>query len=306
MQILRSKLSALSLGGTLLAVAFAPSIAAKEGANQYPNGVSGYAAGQLPPPGTYLLNYTGYVTGRMQDANGNDLIVAGKPVEVDAVFETPRIVHVSETELLGGNLFVHGLIPIVHLDGQLGGAASNNETGIGDLNTGIGISWPGKNVSIAASFDLYAPTGQYSDDPTKFSIGANYWSFEPVLAMTLLSDSGYELSFKAMYNIKLENEDTDIKSGEELKVDYHVGKRIQSENWGEVGFGIGGYYVNQLTEDENNGVKIAGTDGQVFAAGPQIKFHIGPAPVIIHYEKEFNAKSRLEGERLLLQVNYRF
>lgn len=277
----------------------APALA-KEGADQYPNGVAGYAAGQLPPPGTYLLNYLGYYSGKVQDPDGNEVQIGGEPIEIDLWYEVPRLVHVSNKAALGGNVFFHALLPILKVEGSLGNILDDDVSGIGDLNAGIGLTWHKEQAHYAIGIDVYAPTGSF-EASRPFNPGANYWSFEPVIAATWLSPDGWEASAKAMLNIKLENSDTDYQSGNEIKIDYHVGKRTEKFD-----IGIGGYYVNQISEDEATGLALPGTDGMTFAAGPQVKFNIGPAPVVVNWQKELSSKSRTRGSKFLIQIAYRF
>ena len=120
------------------------------------------------------------------------------------------------------------------------------------------------------------PTGRY-DEEELANIGRNYWTFEPIFAVTYLSDGGFEVSSKFMYDINTENTDSflggDYLSGQEFHFDYTVGYKIS--NWR---VGLGGYYYKQVTNDEINGRHPAflefddGFKGQAFAIGPAVQY----------------------------------
>jgi hypothetical protein len=75
-------------------------------------------------------------------------------------------------------------------------------------------------ASVAAAVATGAAVGSV----VAINPGAGYWSIEPLVALTYLSDDGYEASAKLMYNIKSENDDTDYESGDEFHMDYTLAK----------------------------------------------------------------------------------
>ena len=91
---------ALLAGGLFLAAGVAQ---AKEGGDQYPNGIETWYAGALPPPGTYFLNYLGYYGGTLKDGEGDKvkLNAKGDTARVDATFDALRLVHITDVKILG-------------------------------------------------------------------------------------------------------------------------------------------------------------------------------------------------------------
>lgn len=285
-------------------------VQAKEGGDQYPNGAETWLAGAVPPPGNYFINYFGYYGGKLKDGSG-DKAPTG---EVEAWFDALRFVQTTEHRMFGANWGWHVIVPLVHQKVDLGG--SKTVSGVGDITINPFIlSWHTKNWHWAAALDINLPTGAYdSGDPRK-SIGANYWSIEPIFAVTWMSDDGWEVSAKFMYNIKSENKDfrpatgapkMDYQSGDEFHMDYLVGKRF-----GPWGVGVSGYYLKQLTNDEIDGSKIAanpgfwsaGRKGQVFAAGPSVSYtNKSGTHFIGQWHHETEVENRFGGDKFWFKL----
>ncbi|SPA03036.1 Phenol metabolism protein [Cupriavidus taiwanensis] len=288
---------------------------AKEGADQYPNGAENWMAGALPPPGTYLLNYTGYYGGKLKDGNGDNANIAGSPAKVDAWFDALRVVKVTDITLLGASWGMQAIVPLVYQSmnfPQIGGR--RNATGLGDITIDpIVLGWHGANWHVTTGLDIYVPTGRYDRNDPRASIGANYWSFEPVAAFTWLGQSGWEVSAKFMYNIKGKNTDANFggmagsyRSGQELHVDYALGKHI-----GPWTVGLSGYYLKQVTDDKFNGTVVPevpgvwsrGRRGEVFAVGPSVSYtNAKGTSFVAQWQHEAYARNRFGGDKFWFKV----
>ncbi|MBS0512219.1 MAG: transporter [Proteobacteria bacterium] len=304
------KLNRLLLAMSLAMLATSP-IHAKEGGDQYPNGAENWLAGAVPPPGNYFINYFGYYGGKLRDGDGDKV----KGASVGAWFDALRFVHTSDFQILGGNWGWHTIVPLVHQTLDLGGP-SRSTAALGDITVSPFIlSWHRKNWHWAVALDVNLPTGKYeSGDPLR-SVGANYWSVEPIFAATWMGDGGWEVSAKFMYNIKGKNEDfrpaegapkMDYQSGDEFHMDYLVGKRF-----GEWGVGLSGYYLKQLTNDEiddrkiaaNPGLWSAGRKGEVFAIGPSVSYTTkGGMHFIGQWQHETAVTNRFGGDKVWLKL----
>ena len=307
---------ALKFGKLASAVALATlaigSVQAKEGGDQYPNGAETWLAGALPPPGNYFLNYFGYYSGDLVDGGGKKVPGAG----VDAWFNAFRFVQITEHKVFGGNWGWHVIVPVVHQDVALG-AGSKSQFGLGDITVNpFVLSWHTKNWHWAAALDINLPVGAYKVGDGRQSIGANYWSVEPIFAVTYLGDTGWEVSAKFMYNIKASNKDfrPDVgapkmkyESGDEFHMDYLVGKRF-----GPWGVGLSGYYLKQTTNDKLNGQTIGagpggiwseGRKGEVFAIGPTVSYTTkGGVHFTGQWNRETSAENRFEGDKFILKL----
>ncbi len=274
--------------------------ATEGGGGAYNNGVEGFGAGMFPPPGTYLLNYINYYTaGSLKDKDGNNAI---PKFELDALAEVVRVVHVGKSTLLGGNVAMQAILPIVHLEVAVPGRSQSNN-GLGDLTVSpLILTWHRGNLHYAAGVDVVMPIGAY-DKNDLANIGRNYWTFTPVVAATYLTDSGYDFSAKLMYDINTENHATNYQSGNELHLDYTLAKKI-----GAFALGAGGYFYKQTTNDEVNEVKVGsdGNKGQVFAIGPQIKYDYKNMAFSFKYQKELLVENKPEGDKFWFNLMYAF
>lgn len=267
---------------------------AKEGPDQYPNGAENFLAGALPPPGNYFINYLGYYQGDYRDNNGDK--VSG--LKVNATFNALRYVFVSNYKLFGGDWGMHAIVPFIYqnMDTPFPAIGNGSVFGLGDITIDpiiIGWHFP-PDWHITVGLDINLPTGKYSStDPTD-SIGANYYSFEPIFAFTYLNQGGFEVSAKLMYNIKTENNDTNYQSGDEFHMDYLIG-----QHFGPWAVGLGGYYLKQTEDDKQNGQTVGpdGNRGQVFAFGPAVKYDYKGMSFIGTWDHETDVKNRFQGNK---------
>jgi len=273
--------------------------ATEGGGGAYSNGVEGFGAGMFPPPGTYLLNYVTYYTaGSFRFKDGS----SAPKFELDALANVVRVVHVGKSKLLGGNVAMQAILPIVHLEVAVPGRSQSNN-GLGDLVISpLILSWHSGNLHYAAGVDVDIPIGAY-DQNDLANIGRNYWTFVPVLAATYLSDSGYEASGKFMYDINTKNHDTSYLSGQEFHFDYTLAKRFNTFT-----AGVGGYFYKQVTDDEQNGLTVSsdGFKGQVFAIGPQLKYDYRNMSLSFKYQKERLVENMPEGDKFWFNLMYAF
>jgi len=276
-------------------------LATEGGGGAYPNGAEDFMAGALPPPGTYFKNYLAFYTASdFKNGEGDNLIPDFK---LNVVAETLRFIHVTNYRILGANWAVHAFIPLTYQDVKNGGD-SDDRFGLGDIIVNpIILGWHTKNFHVTAGLDIYIPVGTYDEDRLA-NLGRNYWTFEPVLALTYLSDSGFEVSAKLMYDFNTENDDTNYKSGQEFHTDCTVGYHI-NKSWA---LGIGGYYYDQTTEDEQDGVKAGsdGFEGRVFAIGPVARYRYRNMSFTLKWQSEFEARNKPEGDKFWFNLVYAF
>lgn len=273
--------------------------ATENGGGAYPNGAECFMAGAVPPPGTYFLNYFMYYTaGEFKIKNGPDL----SHFDVNVAADVLRLIYVTKHQILGGFWGMHMFVPFANVDLTTPGG-SDSKFGIGDIIVDPFIlSWHTKNLHVATGLDIYIPTGAYDKDDIA-NVGRNYWTFEPIIAFTYISDSGVEVSSKFMYDVNTENNDTDYTSGQEFHFDYLLGYNFKP--WG---IGLSGYYYKQITDDKKSGeiVQPDGFKGQVFAIGPSIKYDYKNMTFNIKYQREMAVENKPEGDRFWFKFVYAF
>jgi len=278
--------------------------AAVEGVVQYPHGASGFMVGALPPPGTHALGYLVRYDGILQDENGDDLVnpLTGDEVEIGLSAFAVRLVHMTDIEILGGRWGVQAVAPFfrTRIDS---GSVSDINGGLGDVTIDpFLLAWRHGDLFWSTGLDIVLPTGEH--DPFQLvNLGANYFTFEPILAVTWLPGDGWQLNAKFMFNFKLENPDTNYRSGNEFHMDWTIGKEI-ADGWT---LGIGGYYVRQVEDDEQNGRKLPGTRNHVVGIGPQVMWQAADTTrLIVKWHHEPFAEHAFQGDRFLLKAVHSF
>ncbi|MBN8437622.1 MAG: transporter [Candidatus Accumulibacter sp.] len=273
-------------------------VLAKEGPDQYPNGSENFMAGALPPPGNYFINYLGYYQGDYRDNDGHK--VPG--LNVSATFDALRFIHVTNQKIFGGDWAVHAIVPLVsqRMHTPFPGIGNGSVFGLGDIVIDpliIGWHFP-PDWHLTVGVDIYLPTGKYSKSNPTDSVGANYYSFEPIFAFTYLNQGGFEASAKLMYNLKTKNLDTDYQSGNEFHMDYLIG-----QHFGPWAVGLAGYYLRQTTDDQVNGQKVGpdGRRGQVFAYGPAIKYDYKGMSFVGSWNHESSVDNRFQGNKFFFK-----
>lgn len=233
----------LGAAAIVTATAATPALASEGGRTAYPNGAEALTIAALPPPGTYLLNYGYYYTAdRLNDDNGNS---AGPPdFSVNIVGDIPRFVHVTNFKVLGASVAMQAFVPIINVNVHAGGARQN-KFGIGDIIVNpLVLGWQRKNTFFVATMDTFVPTGSYKRTNLA-NLGNNYWTFQPVLAVTHFNPKGPgpEVSLKLMYDFNTKNRDTNYRSGQAAHVDFAA-----AYNFNPLTVGITGYYLKQTTD----------------------------------------------------------
>lgn len=273
--------------------------ATEGGGNAYPLGAEDFMSGAVPPPGYYFINYFLYRhADSLNDAHGNNI---NPNFDAKAIVENLRFIYVTKTQIFGGYWGVQMFVPFWYIDLDVG-VQDDTEAGLGDIIVDpFLLSWHFKNWHLATGIDIYIPTGSYDEDEL-IKISRNYWTFEPVFAFTYLSEGGFEVSSKFMYDFNTENPDTNYQSGQEFHFDYTLGYKI--DNWR---VGLGGYYYKQVTNDEQNGVKFGdGNKGQAIALGPQVQYQYKNMFFTLKYQIETEVENKAEGDNFWFKFIYAF
>jgi hypothetical protein len=293
------KIRGLSIKGVLcglflLFLVSAPQVYATEGGlGVYPDGIDDFVMGALPPPGVYFLNYLAFVNiSNYKDIRGpggvklSDVPGAGTPGGVNStpnvkgwtMFDAMRLVYVTKVKVLGGDFGMHAILPIQHLSftkaewgaaDLLAGDHTAQKTGLKNLILAPVVGWHfSKNFHVLAACDIGLPTGAYARDDTA-NTGTGYLSFMPLVAVSYITDSGFEVGAKLMYDINTINKETGYYSGQAFHADYVVGQKFGPWN-----FGVNGYYFQQLENDtmRNEAATFDGNKGKAFSAGPAISY----------------------------------
>lgn len=265
-------------------------------------GLTDILDGALPGPGTYFTEYIqGYQSDEFKDEKGND--IPGFP-RVGSLLSMNQFVHVYGHKIAGGHLGADVLLPIVSISGN---GIPTNPGLLGDLTVGPFLQWfdtklLGRPFLQRVEFDISLPTGQY-DKKYSLNPGSNLWVIEPYYAFTWFLTPQFSTSWRIHYTYSTENDDTKIKPGQA----FHFNYSFEYEFFKNFRGALAGYYLKQLTEDEENGTGISNSEEQVFAWGPAVHYIVSPNFSLgLKTAFETSVENRPEGNRTTLRFTYKF
>lgn len=265
----------------------------------YPDGLENYLSGALPPPGTHFMVYAGAASyDKVRDNDGNQIPIPGFKVDVGVV--APRVIWVTQEKVLGGQLAFHAIAPFLDVDFKAGGAQFKS-SGLGDITFGPALGFHASpSLHYVVGLDFYAPTGKYDkNDPS--SLGKNYWTVQPVLAVSYIQPSGFNGELKLMYDINSQNSDTQTRSGQAIHADYAAGWGF-GNGWVA---GIGGHVFQQVSSD--SGPNSAAGNARALGFGPSIRYFDGKGWLFTaKLQKEFSVRNRPEGTQLYVKATLPF
>jgi hypothetical protein len=280
-----------------------PAPASENGAEHYPTGTNTILPALVPAVGDSLwLNYLTYYTAdRFNNSNGNSAIPG---YSVSAVAEAARLLHTWTA--IDGIAWTSGIIFIandatLHVPHRSGSAG-----GLGDLVIQpVLLTATFGDLHVLAGFDVSLPTGNYSKQ-NLVNPGLNYTTVGPQVALTWLPTKKLEFSIFSVGGLNSTNQATHYKSGNYFDVDYSIGYRAIPA-LSALQFCLGGYYLDQVTDDRVNGRQyLDGHRGKVFAVGPQIRYRLARGGIALKWLHETLAENRPEGDRIQLQFSLPF
>ena len=268
--------------------------------------------GRPAGPGHYLSEYVQYYTAdRLNDDDGNK-IPGLQGVDV-TVAMTQYIYQSNQPLLLGGKWGVNVMLPLVSFDADV---LPDNGTGFGDLLIGPYLQWDpvmGANGPLfmhRIELQTVLPTGDY--DRTKaLNQGSNHWSFNPYWSATAFFGPKVTASWRLHYLLNGTNDEAfvgtgaqEVQPGQAFHANFAAAYEVLPK---QLRLGVNGYYLDQLTDSEYDGVKVKGGQEKVFAVGPGLVWHFSPdAHLFANGYIETEARNRPQGERYNLRFVYHF
>lgn len=268
------------------------------GLGVYPDGLENFLSGALPPPGVHTLVYAGHNSyDRLRDNLGAHI---GPPdFKVDVNLVVPRVVWVTPQTVLGGQLAVEALLPLLDVQVKAGGQ-SFQRSGLGDLILGAALGYHhGPSLHSVLGVDVYLPTGQYNQqDPA--SLGKNIWAVQPIVAVSHIDPAGWNADAKVMWDINGRNSATRTRSGQALHADLDAGWGL-GNGWV---LGVAGHVFQQVTDD--SGPNAGTGKASAMGFGPSLRYAQGPWLFTAKFQNEFHVRNRPEGQQLLLKASLPF
>ncbi|WP_167737484.1 SphA family protein [Sphingomonas parva] len=281
---------------SLMMMASASVASASEGGGSiYPFGVETILPGYMPPPGWHYFNYTAFVTS--DRFNGEDGESVVPEFEFTGLVNAARIVRVWDRKVLGGQLASGATVPVGRVELATPAFRDSRFT-IGDPTIiPVALGWHGREVHVWASLDIGVPSGSY--EVGRANLSRNAWVIEPNVAVTWFAGPDVVVSAKAVYNHNFENSETDYNSGEELGVEFAADWSVRPD----LAIGVGGFVLEQVSDDEQAGVRISsGNRARAKAIGPQVRWSPdGRLQLIAKFQQDFDVRNRSENQTLWLQ-----
>lgn len=284
-----------------------------------------------PPagPGWYYTQYLQYLNGDIKDGDGNNALLptgfdaGGVPTGLDtaelegfiALFQG---IYQSDQELLfGGKWGIDIILPYVDLDVDTSAIVLDDGEGFGDLLIGPYLQWDpimgenGPKFMHRIELQVLLPTGEYDETDPDLDIGSNVVSLNPYWAATWFITPKLTASWRIHYLWNDKNDDPNIagavsdqQAGEAIHGNFAVAYEVIEK---QLRVGINGYFLNQISDTEIDGVKDPSRSEEVFAIGPGAVWHLNQNQhFFANLYFETDAENRPEGERLNLRYVHHF
>ena len=270
-----------ALGG-LAALAWAAQCHAVEPGDtdpHQPGAAAGAPLALLPPPGFYFVNNFNYVSGSLNDGNGNvNKFPAHTAVNVTAYVEIPVLTWSSPFHILGAQYGATLLQPIVTNSATTTSAATHgvpvttSKTGLDNLAISpMILSWR-LPAGLFAAVSIPIAFGNTGDNEANAKGGttvtphnaADYWIFSPSAYFAWFNGHGTQLSLNAEYDIQTKDNNflnvagskLSYQSGDFLTLDFGALQTLPGayHKWS---VGIVGSFATQTTDDTVSGNPVA-------------------------------------------------
>ena len=278
---------------------------------QHIKGSVGLKGGSQPPPGGYVVLPILYVynTDTVKDRNGDKV----EPIDanINSVFYGAGYSHVTTKKILGGLYGFTVLFPI-GANNRIQGTEIDANPGAGITDsavTPISIGWHHPRVDTLAAFNIFIPTGRYTDGASN-NTGLGMWGYEPVVATTVYLDANkkYHAATELTLDFQSKKEDSENKVGNQLNLEGGVGGDFMK---GGLTVGLAYYAAFKTTDDE-----IAGLPG-ILIRGKNKSFAVGPEATLalaaggklrgfltVRYFWEAYARTATQGNAFLIQATF--
>lgn len=296
------------LWSCLIAAVLAVPTAAQYKGDDIP-GFSGLQSGTQAPPGLYLGNVVWvYPTSTIKDSNGNSITLPGS---LTSTAEIILVSLVTNYKIFGANLGGSVGFPFIKNRIQLNSLDVNTGFAYTDMFAGASLGWHLKRADITAGYNLYIPTGKFSQGGSD-NTGLGMWGNEFTIGTTVYP--GQKRLWNAAVNFALEfhtdKSGTNIDVGDMGTIQGGVGRTFYKKVSGPIpmimNLGAAGYVQFKVTGDSGSDIPPAlrGFSDRVFGLGPEFNIYI-PKPrltFVARYEPEFGARVRTQGQTLVLSV----
>jgi hypothetical protein len=269
-------------------------------------GYSNYLDG-IAGPGWRLQEIgVAYRATRFHDSEGRTI---ASPIGADVIATQTQIAFLAKQRVLGAYWGADVQLPIARVETRLGPQHKITETGVGDLIVSpLILQWPrrrlfGRPFSQRLSLTAILPTGNY-DSSRLVNLGDHALHFNPYYAATWEITPRWDLTARFHYLWNGKNSDPPAamrarssQAGQAVHMNFSSSYALTPN----LRVGLGGYALQQLTDDKVDGAALKGSREHVFALGPGIMWRRGGTMVAANAYREFGARNRPEGFRISIR-----
>jgi hypothetical protein len=235
----------------------------------------------------------------LNDPRGNE--IGGLNPRAFVYAQVPRVIWITDWQVLGGYLGVDALVPLEYTSIRLGGF-HDQTFGVGDAFGEATWSRHLQQFDLSAGYGVWAPTGSSSDpgqhqNPTRAGLG--YWGHMFTAGATWYPDAEKKWSVSALsrYEINMAHEDFTV--GQAYTLEWGLSRTVITN----LDAGLAGYYQQKVTSDTGGTPR-----DRVAGIGPEVSAFCPKCGVIasLRYAYEFMAEDRLQGHTITLTLTKRF
>jgi hypothetical protein len=272
-------------------------------------GFLGLQSGTQAPPGLYVANVVWiYPTSTIVDNAGRDINLPGS---LTSTADIILVSVVTNYKLFGANVSGSAAFPFIKNRIQLNSLNVNTGFAYTDMFISASFGWHLKRADITAGYNLYIPTGRFSQGGTD-NTGLGIWGNEFTIGSTVYLDKKRTWTAAANFGLEFHTDKsgTNINVGDLGTVEGGLGKTFYKKVSGPVpmiiNLGVAGYAQFKVTGDSGSDIPPAlrGYKDRVFALGPEFNIYI-PKPrltLLARYEPEFGARNRTQGQAIVVSV----
>jgi hypothetical protein len=170
----------------------------------------------------------------------------------------------------------------------------------------ISIGWHFKRADAIAGYNIYVPTGRYTDGASN-NTGFGMWGNELFVGTTVYLDEAkqFHAATLASFDFQSKKEDSETKVGNTMFLEGGVGADFLK---GGLTVGLDYYAAFKLTDDQFSetipGILIRGKN-KVFALGPEVQLALARKGILygflkVNYQWEVYARTTTQGSELTI------
>jgi len=298
------------LGGIIAGLALLTGLCgsgwAAVGGSHFTYGIDGLQAPSLPPPGLHYIMYNvWYNPTTLKDNSGNTV-----PVDTDIkVFASvQRFIYTTNLKILGADYGMDLIVPFLYQSIDVGGSSQSSSFTLGDIMfEPFDLGWHTPHWDVLFLLAVVFPTGSF-DANDGSSPGMGYWAGSSAVGATYYFDEKKTWSASAVlrWMINFDSQkDTNVTPGDELILEYGVGKEFAASNDWKIRPALIGADYWQISDDSNDNPTygiIADERKQGHALGAEVNVMYLPAlfQVNLRILQDYGVESGPQGTRCFL------